>query len=49
VVGSTLLGAAEAVLAAIAAKISASTHTKRARCKVTFMFLSLVLSSIALV
>jgi hypothetical protein len=35
--GSTVLGAAEAVPAVIAAKISASTHTIRARRKVTFM------------
>ena len=43
-------GAANAGIAMatiIAAKISASTHTIRARRKVTFMFLSLVLSSIA--
>src|SRR5919112_2104046 len=47
--GSTLLGAAEAVPAVIAAKISASTPTIKVRRKVTFMFFSLILSSIALV
>ena len=46
----TVMGVwAEAAPAAIAARTSASAHTKMARRKVTFMFLSLVLSSFAFV
>src|SRR5215210_5250932 len=48
--GSTsFFGAADAVPAHIAATTIASTHTIRVRRKVTFMFLSLVLSSFAFV